>query len=54
MARTLTGATQAEVLAQLPVLSKDSKLALEPQPDGQFTMDICLACWIETGEGSRR
>lgn len=55
MAKKLSGESREAVLAQLPTLSKDSRLPLrEDAASGQVWIEVCMACWIHTGEANRR
>ncbi len=55
LAQRLTGATHDEVLKQMPVLSRDSRIPVQEDPDtGQMFIEVCMSCWIHTGEANRR
>lgn len=55
MAQKLTGATPLQVLEQMPTLSKESKLPFETdEKTGHVYIELCMSCWLETGEANRR
>ena len=55
MAQRLIGDTPDEVMAQLPLYAKDAKLPIrEVSFGGGFYIELCMSCWILTGEGNRR
>ena len=55
LAQRLTGATHSDVLKQMPTLSSDSRVPVQQDPEtGQVFLEVCMACWIETGEANRR
>jgi hypothetical protein len=55
MAQRLTGATHADVLRQMPTLSSESTVPVKEDPEtGGVYLEVCMACWIETGEANRR
>lgn len=55
MAKRLTGATHADVLKQMPTLSKESTIPVKEDPKtGEMFIEVCMSCWIGTGEANRR
>ncbi len=55
MAKRLEGDTHDDVLRQMPTLSSDSKVPVRENPaTGGVYIEVCMACWIETGEANRR
>ena len=55
MAQKLTGATSQEILAQMPTLSRESTLPLKTdEKTGELYIELCMGCWIQTGEANRR
>ena len=55
MARRLTGGTPRQILEQMPVLSRECTLQLQTdEKTGELSIEVCMSCWIETGEANRR
>lgn len=55
MARKLTGDSVEDVLRQMPVYSAEARLpVLQDAASGAYFIELCMACWIHTGEGNRR
>jgi hypothetical protein len=53
--QTLRGATAQQILEQMPTLSRESKLPLKTdETTGGLYIEICMSCWIHTGEANRR
>lgn len=49
LAQTLAGRTREEITAHLPRLTDPESLAMREAPDGMLWVEVCMACWIQTG-----
>lgn len=51
LAQTFAGRTREEIMRNLPRLADPGKLPLREAPDGMLWVEVCMACWIDTGNG---
>lgn len=55
LAHKLTGDSVEAVGRQMPVYSPDARVPIQQDPaTGTFFIELCMGCWIHTGEGNRR
>jgi hypothetical protein len=55
LAQRLTGVSPQRILEQLPTLSRESTLPLKTdEKSGELYIEVCMSCWIHTGEANRR
>ncbi|BDC50677.1 hypothetical protein F183_A29930 [Bryobacterales bacterium F-183] len=55
MAKKLTGNTMEDVVRQMPVYAPEARVPVkQDEATGGYFIELCMSCWIHTGEGNRR